>query len=263
MEDLAHGTYAAFQPGGTLPLPGAEDTARPAEAESTGPAESAPPEDPAPAPEAASIPPESPAPKPPQPGSGSPPDNAGEKNGATPGAAPAEDAEPPPVAPEPAPDPLLEQMQRLEALFKKRIAYDETKEQLFKNMHAELTRLRDGVYAELVNPVLNEIAQELDNLRKRKERLDSERDEGGAKLVEELHESLVVLLENQGVDAFCCEANTPFVPARQQKIEYVPTPEPGLHNHVAQSIAPGYASVHRVIFREKVNVYKYQANEEE
>lgn len=146
----------------------------------------------------------------------------------------------------------------LDERFARRMNYDETKEQIIDRQHNELVELREGLKRDLLRPVLYDVAEALDDIRKSKQSY-AQKEDGQAALsaLEGVEDLLVYLLEKNDVERMISEQGDPFVAGRQRMIKTVPTEDSSKARTVAESIAPGYIYGKETLFKEKVIVYKF------
>lgn len=152
---------------------------------------------------------------------------------------------------------LSGKVEALEQSFSKRLQYDDTKETIIDRQHAELVELRDGLKKDLLRPLLYDLAEALDDIRKTKESLvGSEYGEQVASALDGVSDSLLYILEKNDVEQVVSEDGDSFVAARQRMVKSEETTDASKRKIVARSIAPGYVLGKETIFKEKVVVYK-------
>lgn len=145
----------------------------------------------------------------------------------------------------------------LQEQFRQRMQYDEAKEAIITRQHAELQELRDGLKQDLLRPVLYDIVDALDDIRKSKQSYESI--DGGEKAVEALEgveESLEYVLEKNDVERIETEPGERFVATRQRAVKYEDVDDTARKGTILRSLAPGYALGANVLYKEKVVVCK-------
>ena len=146
----------------------------------------------------------------------------------------------------------------LDERFARRMSYDSTKEQIIDRQHSELVELREGLKRDLLRPVLYDVAEVLDDIRKSRQ-FYAQQEDGQTALsaLEGVEEQLVYLLEKNDVERMISEEGDPFVAGRQRMIKTAPTADSARVRTVAESVAPGYLYGREALFKEKVIVYKF------
>lgn len=152
---------------------------------------------------------------------------------------------------------LKSSLAALSERFDKRLSYDDTKEKVIDRQHNELTKLREGLTKNLLRPVLYDIAEALDDIRKTKNALEKREDsKPTVSALEGVEDSLLYILEKNDVERVESEEGSPFTAARQRMIKTQGTTDPEHSRQIAHSLAPGYLYGKEPLFKEKVVVYK-------
>ena len=141
---------------------------------------------------------------------------------------------------------LLQKVEELQALFQSRILHTDHEEKIVDQMHHELQKHREGLYAQLVRPILLDVIQVRDSIR-RMAAVYLERPAGQQDI-----------LERNEVEVYDTAPGEPFAPLRQRVVKKVPTGEEELHGKVAASLSDGYSYNGRTLSPEKVAVYTYE-----
>lgn len=157
---------------------------------------------------------------------------------------------------------VSEQVEQLAKQFEERFLYDEKQEKIMDQMHAELQNYRNDLYASLIKPILIDIIEVVDNIRKAgityaakgKEQAEA------AFVITDFIEDLHYILSNYGVDIYKATAGEPFIPVRQRILSTIATNNLELNGKVSESMGFGYFYKGKVLWPEKVTVYKYQSN---
>lgn len=152
---------------------------------------------------------------------------------------------------------LLESMRQLEG-------YDETKERLFKGVHDELVKLRAGIRHDLLRDVLLQLAQTLNELLRQINGLPDPSDPGyGAKanrLFHDMYEMYFAdLLEGYDAESYASEPGQPFDRTRQKVFRVEPTQDAKCDGTIMRSLAAGYLFDGKLLIKEQVIVWKYEA----
>jgi molecular chaperone GrpE len=157
---------------------------------------------------------------------------------------------------------LQMQLAKLTEDFETKIQYDQHKEKIIDNLHAELQKYKGDLLGKLVQPVLLDVISIIDDFNKQisfyqTQDLTAVSPEKLMKLLESFPTDLENLLYRQGVEPFS-HPETTFNPARQRVVKSIPTEAPTLDKTVAQVVRVGYEWEGKVLRREMVNVYVYQ-----
>lgn len=155
-----------------------------------------------------------------------------------------------------------ELLERLSEQFKERISYDEKQEKIVDNMHAELQKYRNDMYAMLLKPLLVDIIEVVDNIRKAGIAFakKGEAEEKASTIITDFIIDLHNLLNGYGVEVFKGTPGDNYMPIQQRIVSVVATNKPELNSKIAESLGFGYMYKGKVIWAEKVKTYKYQIN---
>lgn len=152
-------------------------------------------------------------------------------------------------------------LEALETLFNNRIMHTDYEEKIVDQMHAELQKYKEGLYAQLVRPILVDVIGIRDSIMRMAatflEKPEGERDIPNDTFAGYAYD-LQDILEKNGVEIYRTGAGEAFVPIRQRVVKKLPTDDESLHGKVAASLTCGYSYDGRVISAEKVAVYFYQ-----
>lgn len=173
----------------------------------------------------------------------------------------------------PPPSPTLEQVleaanhisQQLSALndsFQARIMYSAHEEKIVDQMHRELQKYKEDLYAQLVRPILLDIISIRESIMQ-VGAVYRAKPEGEQNIPNKTFSSyeydLQDILERNNVEIYRSQAGDPFVPLRQKAGKKVPSADQSLHGKIAESVSCGYSYNGRTIFPEKVTLYYYEA----
>lgn len=153
------------------------------------------------------------------------------------------------------------QLESLSGLFQKRIMYAAHEEKVIDQMHKELQRYKEGLYAQLVRPILLDIIEVRDSIM-RVGAVYREKPEGEQAIPNRTFSDyaydLQDILEKNNVEIYRSQSGDPFSPLRQRAVKKVAVEEAALHGKVAESLSCGYGCDGRVLSAEKVSVYTYE-----
>lgn len=148
-------------------------------------------------------------------------------------------------------------IQALDERFRKRIQYDEGKEKTTDRLHAELQEYKNDLYGNMLRPLLYDIAEVMDDIRKASNRYRQGEDSSGTLVVEDVLELLEIILEKYDVERYASEPGVKFESRRHRMIKTVPGDSLEQNGLVAESLGPGYLFRGKALYAEKVYVYKY------
>lgn len=184
--------------------------------------------------------------------------------------------EPAPTEPEPSPDAALsaqleqlnqtqqqltERMDALNELFSQRILYAAHEEKIVDQMHRELQKYKEDLYAQLLRPILLDIVEVRDSiLRMAATYLAKPEGEQSIpnKTFADYSYDLQDILEKNNVEIYRGTAGDTFAPLRQRVIKKVATADESLHGKVAESLSGGYSYGGKILSPEKISVYVYE-----
>lgn len=157
-------------------------------------------------------------------------------------------------------DVLSAKIDSLNQLFSDKI-YMEHDEKIVNQMHKELQKYKEDIYAQLIRQVI------LDNIEVRDSILriaDAylRKPEGEQDIPNETFAGYALdiqdILEKNGVEIYRSSLGDIFVPVKQRAIKKVVTENKELHGRVAESLSCGYSHNGRTISAEKIAFYYYE-----
>ena len=160
---------------------------------------------------------------------------------------------------------LSERILSLEKLFNTKIMHSEHEKKIVDQMHRELQKYKDDMYAQLIRPILLDVISMRDSLIKQLKEHRG-KPEGEQQISLQMFETYAFdaeeILERNNIEIYKSEINSDFVPLRQRAIKKVFTDDQSLHGKVAESIIDGYSYQGKAIAPEKVAVYVYEPKQE-
>lgn len=160
---------------------------------------------------------------------------------------------------------LSSQMSNMEQLFSKRIMHAEYEDKIIDQMHAELQKYKEDMYAQLVRPILLDIIEVRDSILRISatymKKPEGEQDIPN-KMFADYSYDLQDILEKNNVEIYCSNLGDDFTPIKQRVVKKEVTHDESLHGKIAESLSSGYSYTGRVISAEKVSVYYYEKVEE-
>lgn len=161
---------------------------------------------------------------------------------------------------------LLERLEALDALFNARIMHTDHEEKIVDQMHKELQKYKEDMYAQLVRPILLDVIEVRDSIM-RMAATYLAKPEGEQnipnKTFSDYAYDLQDILEKNSVDIYRSKSGDDFTPIKQRVIKKVATSDESLHGKVAESLSCGYSYNGRTISAEKITVYYYEKPVEE
>lgn len=152
---------------------------------------------------------------------------------------------------------LLETLSRQ---FAERLAYDEKQEKIIDRLHAELQKYRNDMYSTLIRPIFVDIIEVVDNIRKTSLSYaeKGEKEKEAAQIITDYIMDLHAILGNNNVEIYKGTPGDTYTPIKQRIVSCEVTRESELNGKIAESIGFGYMFKGKVIWPEKVKIYKYQ-----
>ncbi len=161
---------------------------------------------------------------------------------------------------------LLEQIKSLNSLFNARIMHTDYEEKIVDQMHKELQKYKEDMYAQLVRPILLDVIEVRDSIM-RMANAYLAKPEGEQnipnKTFSDYAYDLQDILEKNSVEIYRSRSGDDFTPIKQRAIKKVATDNESLHGKVAESLSCGYSYNGRTISAEKITVYYYEKQNSE
>lgn len=143
--------------------------------------------------------------------------------------------------------------------FEAKLKYDQHKDKVIDNLHKELQMYKDNSFQERLTPIIMDLILSIDRTGKILKGLPQ--DEEFKKFIKVIKESIIDLediLYKQGVEAYE-EEGASFDSNRQKVVKTVKTNQPELDKQIAERLGKGYERDERIIRKELVTVYVYEA----
>lgn len=161
---------------------------------------------------------------------------------------------------------LLERIESLDKLFNARIMHTDYEEKIVDNMHKELQKYKEDMYAQLVRPILLDVIEVRDSILRiaatYQAKAEGEQDIPNKTFAGYAFD-LQDILEKNDVEIYKGQEGDDFTPIKQRVVKKVATSEEILHGKVAESLSCGYSYNGRVISAEKISIYYYEKPIEE
>lgn len=162
---------------------------------------------------------------------------------------------------------LSNKVEQMNQLFIQKIAHTTHEEKIVDQMHAELQKYKQDMYAQLARPILLDIIEMRDSILRMSANFAS-KPEGEQniplKTFSDYAYDVQDILEKNNIAIYDSKEGDDFSPIKQKAIKKVTTPVEELHGKIAESLSSGYEYLGKPISPEKVVVYVYQkpVNEE-
>jgi molecular chaperone GrpE len=140
----------------------------------------------------------------------------------------------------------------LRELFDSKIRYDEVKERQIEALHEELQGYRQGLYQQIMQPVMMDLIGLYDEMAGELARISGGPDGGLAFMAETVEE----VLARYGVTRYEVDGDA-VDRSRQKVIGAQDTTDPELGKRVARRVRPGFEMKGKVIRPEWVTAYRY------
>ncbi len=156
---------------------------------------------------------------------------------------------------------LLESIDSLNNLFNARIMHTDHEEKIVDQMHKELQKYKEDMYAQLVRPILLDVIEVRDSIM-RMAATYLAKPEGEQnipnKTFSDYAYDLQDILEKNAVEIYRSKSGDDFTPIKQRVVKKVATADESLHGKVAESLSCGYSYNDRTISAEKITIYYYE-----
>lgn len=152
----------------------------------------------------------------------------------------------------------IDQMNRL---FTQKIQHTAHEEKIVDQMHTELQRYKDDLYAQLVRPILLEIIEIRESIKRVSASFAAKPAEEHFVPLKTFHDytyDIQDVLEKNRITIFDSSEGDEFSALKQRAIKKVTTPVEELHGKIADSLSSGYDYMGKTISPERVSVYIYQ-----
>lgn len=156
---------------------------------------------------------------------------------------------------------MIARIESLDSLFNARIMHTDHEEKIVSQMHKELQKYKEDMYAQLVRPILLDVIAVRDSIM-RMAATYLAKPEGEQNIPNQTFADyaydLQDILEKNNVEIYRSKTGEDYTPIRQRVIKKVPTQEEALHGKIAESLSCGYSYNQKVISAEKITVYIYE-----
>lgn len=156
---------------------------------------------------------------------------------------------------------ISQRLDDLSETFKTKIMFSEHEEKIVDEMHKELQKYKEDMYAQLVRPILLDIIEVRDSIIRigavYRAKPDGQQDIPN-KTFSDYALDLQDILEKNNIEIYQSSRGGRYVPVRQRVVKKVATTDQALHGMIEESLSCGYSYNGRTISPEKVIVYIYE-----
>ena len=156
---------------------------------------------------------------------------------------------------------VSEQVAALTHIFNDKIMHSAHEEKIVDQMHRELQKYKEDMYAQLIRPILLDIIEVRDSIMRVSAvyRAKSEDEQSiPNQTFSDYAYDLQDILEKHNVEIYRSQIGDSFTPIKQRAVKKVSTPNQSLHGKIAESISCGYSYNGRTISAEKVSIYYFE-----
>lgn len=153
--------------------------------------------------------------------------------------------------------PELHLLKQLIQTFEEKIKVDSHKNTLFDNLYQELDTYKKDIYSKLLKPFILDTIILIDDLNKLLRDIDSSDAAKLFKIMGQIPEDMLEILERNGVEAYTEDNEDNPVNLRTQTVlKIIQTDDPSLDNLIAEHVRQGYKWDGVILKKEVVNIYK-------
>ena len=156
---------------------------------------------------------------------------------------------------------LDEKIDALNKQFSDRIARSEYEAKIIQNMDSELKTYKDDLYRSILKPLILELIDLRESILKMSafylKKPEGEQTIPNATFAD-YAEDISDILEKYDVEVIKSISGDDCISGKHKILKTVPTDKESLHKKIAESLSSGYMYNGRVIFAERVNVYKFE-----
>ncbi len=157
---------------------------------------------------------------------------------------------------------LSEKVDQLNKLFDAKIMHTTHEEKIVDQMHAELNRYKEDMYAQLVRPILLDMIEMRDSIMRVSQTFSIKPQEEQViplKTFSGYAYDVQDILEKNNIAIYKSKEGDDFTPIKQRVVKKIPTPVEELHGKIAESLSDGYEYMGKTISPEKITVYVFEA----
>ncbi len=156
---------------------------------------------------------------------------------------------------------LTNKVEEMNKLFLQKIAHTTHEEQIVDQMHAELQKYKQDMYAQIVRPILMDIIEMRDSILRVSANFAS-KPENEQNVPLQTFSGYAFdaqdILERYNITIYNSKEGDEFNALKQRVVKKATTPVEELHGKIAESLSSGYDYLGKTISPEKVVVYVYE-----
>lgn len=159
---------------------------------------------------------------------------------------------------------LSGRIDQMNQLFIQKIQHTTHEEKIVDQMHGELQKYKQDMYAQLVRPILLDIIGIRDSILRISANYASKPEAEQCiplKTFRDYTFDIQDVLEKNNITIFDTKEGEEFNALKQRAVKRIPTSAEELHGRIAESMSSGYDYMGKTISPEKVAVYIYQKTE--
>lgn len=156
---------------------------------------------------------------------------------------------------------LSDKVEQLSKQFDAKILHTAHEEKIVDQMHTELQRYKEDLYAQLVRPILLDIIEIRDSIQRMSQTYAMKPEEEQTiplKTFSDYAYDVQDILEKNNIVIYKSNEGDTFTPIKQRVVKKINTPVEDLHGKVAESMSDGYEYMGKTISPEKIAVYVYE-----
>lgn len=164
---------------------------------------------------------------------------------------------------------VLEAIAEIKSLFLTKIEKDTAKNQMYNNMKDELDAYKSGIDAKIFKNIIKDLLIYVSDMHrmvrnyKNQIRNNNEvKSEDVIDVLDAFESDMIDLLEEYSVVKYEHEEKV-FEPRKQRALKIIKTSDESLDKQIAERLVPGFMMDDRILEKERVNVYRYEALKEE
>ncbi len=159
---------------------------------------------------------------------------------------------------------LSDRIEQMSKQFDTKIMHTAHEERIVDQMHSELQRYKEDMYAQLVRPILLDIIEVRDSILRLSQVYGDkpmEEQKIPLKTFSDYAFDIQDILEKNNIQIYKSNEGESFTPIKQRVIKKINTSVEGQHGKIAESLSDGYEYMGKTISPEKIAVYVFEATE--
>ena len=157
---------------------------------------------------------------------------------------------------------LSEKIEKMSKQFDAKIMHTAHEEKIVDQMHSELQKYKEDMYAQLVRPILIDIIEVRDSILRVSQAYNNkpvDEQDIPLKTFSDYAYDVQDILEKNNITIYRSNEGEAFAPIKQRVVKKISTPVEELHGKIAESLSDGYEYLGKTVSPEKISVYVYEA----